>query len=168
MTREEIKRWLPEMIAFSEGKELLLLDNDEWLPIRYPQFSIDGVYVINDKHVESRKAFALGKPILVTSAKKHNWVSEPNPTWEDNHFYKPETPTVPISPYALQGMLTAYNSKWVANWSDGGQYRYFIYIDDDDMYSQGCEYTEQTIGTIYMSKEAAQWICGKLNSEKLN
>ena len=90
MEREQIKKWLPEMIAYSKGEEILWLSTlGKWYEVETPDFYIGSIYVINDKHVEARKAFALGEPIEFQTP-SGLWHNTQNPKWIDDITYRPK------------------------------------------------------------------------------
>ena len=91
MNREQIKKWLPEMTAYSEGKDILYMSNNlQWEEIEYPNFNADIIYVINDKHVEARKAFALGEPIEVSYDDGKTWYQKWKPNWNNGLISRPK------------------------------------------------------------------------------
>ena len=92
MNREQIKKWLPEIIAYSEGEEILYMSNSSiWKEIEYPSFRTDIVYVIDDKHVEARKAFAIGEPIEYSDDGGTTWADELFSTWQNDYNYRPKS-----------------------------------------------------------------------------
>ena len=92
MTREQIKKWLPEMTAYSEGKDILIYyyADNTWYEAETPSFNINSIYVINDKHVEARKAFTLGEPVEIRYRYDKEFQFVTNPIWNDDCEYRPK------------------------------------------------------------------------------
>ena len=91
MTKEELKKWLPEITFWIEGGELYVYDpiDDIW-DIKLAQtFRVDQIYVINDKHVEARKAFALDEPVEV-QYRDNTWHEDIHPKWEWQQTFRPK------------------------------------------------------------------------------
>jgi len=91
MNREQTKQWLPEIIAFAEGKTLWLYNNKTWCIMKSLTFLIDSIIVIEDKHFEARKAFALGEPIECTCGITTSFKNCINPSWCDMCTYRPKS-----------------------------------------------------------------------------
>ncbi len=85
MTQENAKKWLPELIHFANGGTLWgYSSNHQWFKYKNPLVNInfkDEIIIIEDKHFEARKAFALGDPIE-WSDKYTPWTITENPTWK--------------------------------------------------------------------------------------
>ena len=95
MTIERIKKYLPQMIALSEGKTLWgYSGNKGWFKYKNPLTNFDfkdEIIVIEDKHFEARKAFALGEPIECLVTSDNQWSDNSNPMWSHNVKYRPKS-----------------------------------------------------------------------------
>jgi len=90
MTRVRAKKWIEEIKAFANGADILCYTRSSkaWDTVKYPYWEVDAIYVIGDKHVEARKAFALGQKIeLRTQA---GWYDIAKPTWDTDDIYRPK------------------------------------------------------------------------------
>jgi len=93
MTREQAKKWLPEITHWANGGNLWYwYDNKEWVKIDNIYFeTLDDIkIVIEDKHFEARKAFALGEPIEISLFNDEPFERCENPIWNDIHKYRPK------------------------------------------------------------------------------
>ena len=104
--RQNFKKWKKEVNWWMDGGSLWYYDTKlrEWHKHAADDnltFYLDAPtsYVIGDKHVEARKAFALGKIIefKVVSADVKNWVPTGMPDWEDKYVYR-ERPDITWKP----------------------------------------------------------------------
>ncbi len=94
MTKEQVKKWRPEIIYWVNGGNLWIRSNENWLKCDNDDLVFErDIYVIEDKHFEARKAFALGEPVEVNLT-LHGitpWASVEFPLWDDTHNYRPKT-----------------------------------------------------------------------------
>jgi len=95
MTREQAKKWMAEISAFARGSDILLYNTDleEWTVNHTPQWRIDRLYIINDKHVEVREAYAMGEDIEYLDDGRWTYIREPN--WIDSTEYRVKPKWIP-------------------------------------------------------------------------
>jgi len=93
MTREQARKWLLEITHYANGGDLWSFKNNEWVRYENEQlvFTSDELkaYVIEDKHFEARKAFALGEPIEQQATNK-GWFDNNSPDWSGDK-YRPKS-----------------------------------------------------------------------------
>lgn len=92
MKREQAKKWLPEIIHWANGGNLWTYD-EEWLEIKalmIDSLIASDIIVIEDKHFEARKAFALGKPIEIKCGVTTPWVKVYTPSWDKECDFRPK------------------------------------------------------------------------------
>ena len=92
MTKEQAKKWLPEISHWANGGGLWFYNiHNEWQKKTLDEFRINQIYVIEDQHFEARKAHALGKHI---ESKLTNSVglfsNDLCPTWSEYNSYRPK------------------------------------------------------------------------------
>jgi len=110
MNREQAKELLPAITHFSNGGELWYMsDNGVWkLQERLICFDLGNKRnIINDKHFEARKAYALGEEIESNHA-NFGWIKTTVPTWECDR-YRPKPKEV-------------YEWQWYKDEGDGEYY----------------------------------------------
>jgi len=134
MTREQASKWIKEIEAFADGGEILWYHSKhkEWYIHTEPTWSMDILYVINDKHVEARKAFALGEHIEIRGF--NTWELCCNPTWMDTCEYRPEPTWKPKAGEMIE-VRTSTNGDW--------QQREFICMTKDGK-RFACHYLQGT------------------------
>jgi len=87
MTREQAKKWIKEITAFANGEAILAYSEAiGWGEVKEPLWNIKELYVINDKHVEARKAYAMGEKIECLDDGR--WVDVHIPSWLHNCEYR--------------------------------------------------------------------------------
>ena len=96
MTQEQAKRWNKEINHWANGGRLWAYDDedDKWRNVTEYKidFYKDTIIVIEDKHFEARKAFALGEPIETKKTYDNfTWGIELNPTFNDAVQYRPKS-----------------------------------------------------------------------------
>jgi len=86
MNREQAKKWLPEIAHWANGGDLWGCVDNEWYIIEAANMSFTNkIYVIEDKHFEARKAFALGEPIEQQS-RSFTWFDNSSPDWSGDKY----------------------------------------------------------------------------------
>jgi len=77
MTKEQAKKWEKEIAFWVNGGNLWGYSSDgDWFKYTKEGMVFGGdIYVIEDKHFEARKAFALGEPIEVKCGVTPSWGS---------------------------------------------------------------------------------------------
>ena len=90
MNREQIKKWLPEITAYSEGKNIWQYDGEVWVLREHPAFILRKEYVIEDKHFKARKAHALGEPIEFIDNSGIPQTVDSNIAWSQDVVYRPK------------------------------------------------------------------------------
>lgn len=92
MTREQAIRWRTEINAFTDGAKLLVYVHamHDWTRSNNPSWREDAKYIIDDIHVEARKAFALGEPIESRVRNSGcDFVRTTSPIWTPSYEYRP-------------------------------------------------------------------------------
>jgi len=88
MTREQAKKWIHEITAFANGAAILTHDKlVGWWEVDEPLWKMEELYVINDKHVEAREAYAMGEEIEYKGS-DCKWVTTIAPIWLDSAEYR--------------------------------------------------------------------------------
>ena len=89
MTKEQFTEHWEMMKAFKDGTEILRYydKEEEWEAVEHPRFMVGRLYVINDKHVKERQAFALGKRIECRQMFQ-DWLPIENPTFSQSICYR--------------------------------------------------------------------------------
>ncbi len=93
MTREQAKRWQPEIIYWANDGNLWWYDKSKWIKydenknLSFQELNIL-YYVIEDEHFEARKAFALGEPIEYSIS--NSWRKCEKPLFAENIKYRPK------------------------------------------------------------------------------
>ena len=100
MIKKEVKRLLPEINHWANGGVLYWYDSDDetWRVIENWSLDclIDVPVVIEDKHLETRKAYALGEEIQYSiNNGKATYIDTTLPTWDNSCVYRPK-PKEPI------------------------------------------------------------------------
>ena len=100
MTKEQLKKWLPEINHWINGGDLYAYGpiDDTWTLKIGDTFRTDQIYVIKDRHFEARKAFALGEKVESRYIGKDDWLLQLFPTWGPYLEYRPK-PKEPIYDY---------------------------------------------------------------------
>lgn len=94
MTKQDIKQWLPEITHWANGGNLWRYINRTWCLFDSVELHISNLTcfptVIEDKHFEARKAFALGEPIKWAYNDSDEWYSAEKPSWSMSSKYRPK------------------------------------------------------------------------------
>ncbi len=126
MNKEELKKWLPEINFWVNGGTLWIYDpiDDTWNKKLAQTFRTDQIYVINDQHLEARKAFALGNPIENKCLSESNASFEGviNPSWTPDKVYRPKPKEV-------------YEWQWVLITEGTNSYKPYIKYSLSEFYS---------------------------------
>ncbi len=99
MNKKETKKLLPAITHFADGGNLWRYNNrlKKWESQTTVEQLNKESNIIEDKHFEARKAFALGEPVEVNLT-LHGitpWASVEFPLWDDTHNYRPK-PKEPV------------------------------------------------------------------------
>jgi len=89
MNRKQAEKWLSEITHYINGGNLWRYNSGRWQMMEAPSFTTYQ-YIIEDKHFEARKAFALGEPIEVDIEIGTGFLVTHNPTWDDLFKYRPK------------------------------------------------------------------------------
>ena len=100
MTKEQLKKWLPEITHWVNGGDLYIYNpiDDTWNLKINKIFRVDQIYVIEDKHFEARKAFALDEDIESRYIGEDDWTLQLYPVWDLCTEYRPK-PKEPVYEY---------------------------------------------------------------------
>ncbi len=91
MTKENGNKWTKEITHWLNGGLLIEYYEKQWLNVPQKKHDFEGsLYIINDKHVEARKAFTFGKEIEV-SYTKDMWEDTAEPSWDVSAVYRVKT-----------------------------------------------------------------------------
>jgi len=91
MIREQAKKWLPEITHWANGGNLWWNDGAKWLKFNGKVHTFTGeIYIIEDKHFEARKAFALGESIEVKCGITTPFKHCVKPSWNSTCEYRPK------------------------------------------------------------------------------
>ena len=93
MTKEQAKKWLPEIHHWANGGSLwgYTKEEKEWFKYHDSELSFErDIYIIEDKHFEARKAFALGEPIEIKCGVTIDWQKCTIPSWNTECKYRPK------------------------------------------------------------------------------
>jgi len=114
MTREQAKKWIKEIEAFANGVDILWYSHiyTEWETQEEPNWLLDGLYVINDNHVEARKAHALGEPVEYYESGEDRWKEVSDPKWYGCNVYRPKSTWKPKAGEMIE-VRNSENFIWV-------------------------------------------------------
>lgn len=97
MTKEQARKWLPEITHWVNGSNVWWYDKNAkiWYMYRGDELGFNReekfMYVIEDKHFEARKAHALGEPIEYWNYRTEEWLeAQSNPSWGEESRYRPK------------------------------------------------------------------------------
>jgi len=93
MTKKQVIKWQKEIAFWGNGGNLWWYshNHEEWRKWGGNiSFTSDdkASYIIEDKHFEARKAFALGEPIECAIEGYENWEITTNPSWNQDYKYR--------------------------------------------------------------------------------
>jgi len=93
VNKKSIKKWLSEIIAFANDKNIWVWNTayKKWEQTNLPSFSNNLIYVIEDQHFKARKAFAEGKLIEYLVPQRQGWTPTTTPHWQEGFKYRPKS-----------------------------------------------------------------------------
>ena len=93
MTRLQCEELLPAIKHFAEGGSLWADEELGWSKqkeVYFNEYMVENI--IEDKHFEARKAFALGGEVECRYKNTNNpWVMDIRPTWKSDFEYRPKS-----------------------------------------------------------------------------
>ena len=98
MTRERLNKLLPALNFWAAGGDLWWYNGDEWYKYAIDEeLFVDTIksetdYIIGDKHLLARQAYALGKPVEFKDSNNIWTRCEVKPFWKDTVSYRPAKP----------------------------------------------------------------------------
>jgi len=92
MKRENAKKWAKEIAFWANGGTLWGFTPEEgWFEYTDALVFNEDIYVMADKHLRARKAFALGEPIEYNmEASNLGWSPVLSPIWYNHLIYRPK------------------------------------------------------------------------------
>ncbi len=92
MTKENAKKWAKEIEFWANGGTLWGFTPEEgWFEYTIALVFNEDIYIMEDQHFESRKAFALGEPIEYNmEASNLGWSPVLSPIWYNHLIYRPK------------------------------------------------------------------------------
>lgn len=110
MNKEVIKKYKAEFDHWLNGGEVKVYVpqciRDKWVEASEDDWNDDAenIFVIQDKHFEARKAYALGEEIESRVDDSYEWFSDSVPSFSDRSEYrpKPKTKTIVVEEWLIR------------------------------------------------------------------